>query len=373
LTHRLGQRSGTPSATNTRSIASIAATKAGLAFLRGRATFPRVEPGRNARAFFNAMTQFMGVMTDPFNASRGDPVSASGNAPQFAEEGVSANAYAAIYDRVLPPVASFEQRWSVWTSGFGGSQTTDGNVATGSNSTTSQLYGTAVGADYRVSPNTIAGFALAGGGTSFSVANGGSGHSDLFQSAALAYGWQDVTTNRAAMMDQLRARFDSNTFSGRVEAGDRWVMPWMDGIGLTPYAAAQFVTVALPAYAESALVGSSAFALSYSSKIVTDSRGELGLRSDQSFVVGDAILSLRGRAAWAYDFNTDRAASATFQALPGASFVVSGAAPAHNSALTTASAEIKWMNGWSAVATFGGEFSEVTRSYAGKGIVRYAW
>ena len=31
------------------------------------------------------------------------------------------------------------------------------------------------------------------------------------------------------------------------------------------------------------------------------------------------------------------------------------------------------MNSWSAAATFEGEFSSVTRSYAGKGVVRYAW
>jgi hypothetical protein len=39
----------------------------------------------------------------------------------------------------------------------------------------------------------------------------------------------------------------------------------------------------------------------------------------------------------------------------------------------TASAEKKWLNGWSAAATFEGEFSSVTTSYAGKGVVRYAW
>jgi uncharacterized protein with beta-barrel porin domain len=82
---------------------------------------------------------------------------------------------------------------------------------------------------------------------------------------------------------------------------------------------------------------------------------------------------LRGRFAWAHDFNPDRNIAATFQTLPGASFVVNGAAQAHDSALTTASAEIKWMNGWSAATTFEGEFSNVTRSYAGKGVVRYNW
>jgi hypothetical protein len=41
--------------------------------------------------------------------------------------------------------------------------------------------------------------------------------------------------------------------------------------------------------------------------------------------------------------------------------------------LVTASAETRWMNGWSTASTFEGEFSNVTRSYAGKGVVRYAW
>ncbi|MBR1243845.1 autotransporter outer membrane beta-barrel domain-containing protein, partial [Bradyrhizobium sp. AUGA SZCCT0274] len=80
-----------------------------------------------------------------------------------------------------------------------------------------------------------------------------------------------------------------------------------------------------------------------------------------------------GRVAWAHDFNPDRGIGATFQTLPGASFFVNGAAQAANSALVTASAETKWMNGWSTAATFEGEFSNVTRSYAGKGVVRYAW
>ena len=87
----------------------------------------------------------------------------------------------------------------------------------------------------------------------------------------------------------------------------------------------------------------------------------------------NAILTLRGRAAWAHDFNPDRTIGATFQTLPGASFVVNGARQASNAALTTAAAEIKWMNGWSVAGTFEGEFSDVTRSYAGKGVVRYAW
>lgn len=58
-----------------------------------------------------------------------------------------------------------------------------------------------------------------------------------------------------------------------------------------------------------------------------------------------------------------------FQARPGASFVMSGLAPQHDSALISVAAEMRWMNGWSAAETFEGEFADTVRSYAGKGIV----
>jgi uncharacterized protein with beta-barrel porin domain len=350
---------------------------------------------------FNAMGPFLGLLTDPF-LGRGGGVNGSSSAPGYAdEEGDQASAYAAskrlarerdAYTMLTkaPLAKVFEPRWSVWASGFGGSQSTSGNAIVGSNDATSRIAGTAVGADYLLSPKTIAGFALAGGGTSFGVNNLGSGRSDLFQAGAyvrrtegnayitgaLAYGWQDITTDRVvtiAGVDHLSAAFNANAYSGRVEGGYRFVAPVIGGVGITPYAAGQFTTFDLPAYAEQAVAGSPAFALNYAAKSVTDSRSELGIRTDKSFAMANGVLRLRGRFAWAHDFDPDRAVAATFQALPGASFVVNGAAQASDSALTTASAEMKWINGWSAAATFEGEFSNVTRSYAGKGVVRYVW
>jgi uncharacterized protein with beta-barrel porin domain len=144
-------------------------------------------------------------------------------------------------------------------------------------------------------------------------------------------------------------------------------------MGITPYAAGQFTTFDLPAYAEQAIVGTNAFAQTYAARTVTATRSELGVRTDKSFVMTDGILTLRGRAAWAHDYNNDRFVTATFQTLPGASFVVNGAAQAENSALVTGAAEMKWRNGFSLAATFEGEFSDVTRSYAGKGVARYSW
>jgi outer membrane autotransporter protein len=177
----------------------------------------------------------------------------------------------------------------------------------------------------------------------------------------------------AAGSSQLRAQFDANAFSGRLEGGYRFVVPWVGGVGITPYAAAQFTTFDLPSYAEQVLSGAGTFALAYGAKDVTDARSELGFRTDKSFLVQDGILALRSRFGWAHDFDPDRSIGATFQALPGSSFVVNGAAQASDSVLTTASIEMKWKNGWSTAATFEGEFSDVTSSYAGKGVVRYTW
>ncbi len=358
---------------------------------------------RTQQTSFETMNLFLGLLTDPFVAGRGESIAPPAGAAQFAEENDAIayasggkprtnserEAYAAVYRKASIRDA-YDPRWSVWAAGYGGSQVTDGNAALGSNNARSSIGGVAVGADYRFSPNTLAGFAVSGGGTGFSVVNSGSGRSDLFQagafirhtvgpaylSAALAYGWQDVTTDRIVTIagsDLLRANFNANTFSGRAEGGYRFVAPWIGGVGITPYAAGQFTTIDLPAYAEQAIAGANTFALTYTSKSVTDTRSEFGIRTDKSFAMQNGIFTLRGRAAWAHDFNPDRNIAATFQTLPGASFVVNGAAQASDAALVTGSAEMRWLNGFSLAATFEGEFSGVTRSYAGKGVARYAW
>lgn len=342
---------------------------------------------------FNAMNLFLDVITDPLIAGRGDPISAGGGATGYADEALSyatkrkPNALAAINTKVPPGADMALQRGSVWAASFGGSQATDGNSVLGSSSSGSSIYGIAVGADYRLSPNTQTGFALAGGGTNFSVNGLGAGRSDLFQAGAflrqnigaayltgaLAYGWQEITTDRAvtvAGLDQLRARFNANAWSSRLEGGYRVVTR---SFVLTPYAAGQATAFDVPTYAETVVAGGNTFALVYGAKTATATRSELGVRTDKSMAVLDSVVTLRGRLAWAHDYNTDRNVDATFQTLPSASFVVNGIQQPHDLALVTASAEWKWLNSWSAAATFEGELSNVSRSYAGRGVLRYAW
>jgi len=362
------------------------------------------QPGGNGstqQSAFTSTTQFFNTILDPSIDGRGD-TGTGGGATGYADEGTDALAYAGrnkspavrdAYAAVTPRDPRRDTvggRWNVWASGYGGSSTVDGNTAQGTHSTTSSIYGTAVGAAYRVNRDTMVGFAMGGAGTNFNTSQGlGGGRADLFQlgvygrhnigaayvTGALAYGWQDVTTNRTVTLagtDQLQSRFHSNTFAARLESGYRFAT--MFG-GLTPYAALQSTTVHLPSYAEMATSGSSQFALAFGSDTMTDVRSELGFRTDKSFAMrDDATLILRGRAAWAHDSNTDRTITPTFQALPGAgSFTVNGARPAADGALVTAGAEMKFRNGWAVAAKFDGEFSGTTESCAGQGTVKYAW
>ena len=203
-----------------------------------------------------------------------------------------------------------------------------------------RIYGIAVGADYGFSPNTMAGFALAAAAPISAWPMGWQWPSDLFQagafmrhnigpaymSGALAYGWQDVTTDRTvtiAGIDQLRAKFNANAFSGRVEGGYRFVDTGGSASRpMPPASSPPSICRPMPSRSSS---GANTFALGYGAKSVTDTRSELGLRTDRSFAMQNAMLTLRGRAAWAHDFNPDRAVAATFQTLPGARFIVNGA------------------------------------------------
>lgn len=352
------------------------------------------------QAAINADGQFLNLMLDPTVAGRSGGFAKAGSVAQFAGSNEVAS-YAAMRPATArereayamatkAPLLSSQpsSRWSVWAAGYGGSAQVGGNVPVGSPDLTARAWGGAAGADYRISVDTLVGFALGGGGLNYSLADAmGSGSADLFQagvygrhnfgpayvSAALAYGWHDVTTNRTVApggFDQLQGRFKADTFSARFEGGYRFATPL---VGITPYAAAQVTNFNLPNYSEVSLNGGGLFGLNYASQSLTDTRSELGLRTDKSYAMQNGVLTLRGRAAWAHDYNPSRAVTALFQTLPGTSFVVNGAQVDADSALVSGSAEMKWLSGFSIAATFDGEFSSNVTSYSGKGVFKYAW
>jgi uncharacterized protein with beta-barrel porin domain len=338
---------------------------------------------------FQLMNQFLGVMVDPFANGRGG--GPGGGAAGFAPEQTSslppdiALAYASLLK--APPANATtptDRRWNVWGQAYGGYNTANGNQALGTNNMTAGTYGVASGVDYRVTPDTVVGFALAGGGTNWSLAQGlGTGRSDAFQagtygttwsgpayiSAALAVASYEMTTNRVALGDQLTANFNAQSYGGRVEGGYRYGMA---GYGVTPYAALQTQWFHTPDYRETDLTGGG-FGLAYNGMTANDTRSELGARFDYLQQVDGMPLLLRARVAWAHDWVSNPSLTATFEALPGASFIVNGAGVPSDSALIAAGATLQLNKHLSLEAKFDGQFASTSQIYAGTGTVRYAW
>jgi outer membrane autotransporter protein len=238
--------------------------------------------------------------------------------------------------------------------------------------------------DYHFAPDVLAGFALAGGGTNWGLSQGlGGGRSDAFQagiygmmrtgpaylSAALAFTNYWMSTDRYAFAgDHLAADFNAQSFGGRVETGYRF--PTLS-VAVTPYAAAQAVNFRTPNYSERDLSGGG-YALAFASRDATDTRIELGARFDHPVIVGNGMLMLlRGRLAWAHDWVTAPSLLASFQTLPGASFIVTGASPAKDSILASAGSELRITPSLSLDAKFEGEFASHSQTYGGIGTLRY--
>ena len=338
---------------------------------------------------FQLMNQFLGIMLDPFVDGRSNPLggSAIGFAPERAElPDDIALAYAKILNEPPKP-QSFEQRWSVWGAGYGGSNRTTGDLAvSGSHDLSARTAGGAAGLDYHLTPDTVVGFALAGGGTNWGLAQGlGTGKSDAFQAglygatrwgpaylaADFAFTNHWMSTDRFAFEgDHLAASFNAQSFGGRVESGYRFATIYG---GLTPYAAIQVQSFHTPSYSETDLNGGGE-ALAFSSRNAHDTRTELGGRFDRLLLLDPtAALTLRARLAWAHDSISDPTLASVFQTLPGSDFIVGGATLAKNSALTSAGAELRLANGVTLLAKFDGEFASHSSTYAGTGAIRYRW
>jgi outer membrane autotransporter protein len=340
---------------------------------------------------FQLMNQFLGIMLDPFVDGRNGIGGVGGGAVGFAPEREElpddiALAYSKVLRTPVYKAPLFEQRWSAWGAGYGGYNRTSGDPVIGSHDLTVRIAGSAAGLDYRIAPGTVIGFALAGGGTGWSLAQGlGSGSSDAFQAGvyaktysgpfylagALAYAQHWMSTDRIAFAgDRLQARFNAESFGGRAEAGYR--VPGVLG-AITPYAAVQAQNFHTPTYSETDVTGLG-FGLTNNARNATDTRSELGARYDKLVLLNyGTVLAWRAKVAWAHDWVADPSVMPVFEALPGASFIVNGATPAKNSALTSAGAELRLISGLSLLAKFDGEFGAHSQTYAGTGTVRYVW
>lgn len=361
------------------------------------------------------MNSFLGVMLDPLAEGRSAttdmnettttqndvtasaPNDASGSVRAYASADHSylppelARAYSAILKKPTPD-APPPANWSVWGAAYGGSLSLSANgTATGAHDVSAGAYGAATGADYHATRDTTFGFALAGGGTDWTLARGaGGGHSTALQigayatkeigpayvAGALAFTDYWVATDRNALgADLLTANFGAQSFGGRIEAGYRYRLPaaHAPAVTLAPYAAVQPQTFHTPAFSETDTNGLG-LALAYQSSDAVDTRTELGSRvTTQIALVNGLALNLWGRAAWAHDFISSPALNASFQSLAGPSFLVYGVRPADNSALVSAGSEWHITPALSLLVKFDGQFAGTEQVASGSAALRYAW
>jgi uncharacterized protein with beta-barrel porin domain len=319
------------------------------------------------------MSSFLSLVTSPFGGNR-----------IVAPQTPSLVYKAGVYKEPLG-AAPDPHLWSIWAAAYGGETNYTGVASVGT-------FGYATGLDYRVTPYTVAGFALAVGTTSFGLVDGlGGGDSEMFQAAvyssthvgaayfaaAFAYAWQDVTVaNALPGVVDLTAEFAANNVGGRIEGGYRFTVPGVSPtFGFTPYAAGQVQVVQMPSYTENAVSGSSIYALAYDAGTTTVVRTELGSWFDWTMPANydGATLTLRGRTAWAHDYWSAPNITVSFVALPGSSFTETVEAPANDFLLASAGAEVQFRNGFSLGAWFDGEFADHAQEYGGFVRLRYTW
>jgi uncharacterized protein with beta-barrel porin domain len=318
---------------------------------------------------FQLTDQFLNLMLDPFVEGRGCteyPVRAIVKGP------------------LSMPVC--QGHWATWVGAYGGGNHTAGDLAViGSHDLSARTVGVAAGLDYHLTPDTVLGFALAGAGTNWNLSQGlGSGKSDAFQAGlygttrwgpaylagAFAFTNHWMTTDRTAVGDHLTADFNAQSYGGRLEGGYRFATLYG---AIAPYAAIQAQSFHTPSYNETDAIPAG-FALAFPARDAHDTRSELGARFDKQVLLNyGAVLIWRARAAWAHDWISDPNLLPMFESLPGAGFIVNGATPVKNSALASAGAELRLIDGVSLLAKFDGEFANRAQTYAGTGTVRYVW
>ncbi|HEX4304391.1 MAG TPA: autotransporter domain-containing protein [Rhizomicrobium sp.] len=278
---------------------------------------------------------------------------------------------------------------SAWLTVFGRHSSIDGDAAVGSHDTKDTTSGVAGGLDVLLGRGFVAGVAVAGGQTDFSVSDKlGAGRASTIEaglyatkrfgrfylSGAGAYDLQDVKTKRVIVnvgAGVLIAKVRARGYSGRVETGYRFGGA---GLGMTPYLAVQASAFRTPAYAETAVSGSSDFALAYGAQSATAQRLEAGVGLDSSGALSaHTTLHLYGRVAYAHDTGGNNAMHVAFEALPGSDFTVQGAVPGANSGLLSLGAELRGQNGLALGMKFDGAASQHAGAYFGSFDLRYSW
>jgi outer membrane autotransporter protein len=304
----------------------------------------------------------------------------------------SKNSRGPVYKETLKAPPIYQPRWRAWATGFDSSWKLNGEADIGSASLSHRTGGLAGGLDYQFAPDILAGFAMGGSSSSFSVPSritsgrlegghfGGYGvktWGPLYAAAALSFSTFRNSTNRTIAgvgpTELATGSFGSNLLSGRLEVGSKQALGWL---AVTPFVAVQVSKLWQNGFTETnpAPAGAGVLGLTEDSLAVSSLPTFVGAQFDGRFYFpGGMIASPYARLSWVHEFNPTRNVTASFIALPGTLFTVDGPRAAHDSGRVEVGSRLAVNQNVKAFASFDGEFSSRAQVYAGRGGVIVTW
>ncbi len=272
-----------------------------------------------------------------------------------------------------------------WVSGVGGFGTVPGSGNAGAASYS--FGGTAVGGDYRFSPNFLAGVSAGYVNGSYSV-NGFTGRStsDTFNGTLYGsytqgpfyldglagYASASINTTRYIVVPGLNARTaqgrtGANQFLGQLEAGYRFELAPVVPLSLTPFARLQGATSTQNAFSET---GADSLNLTVGQQTTNSLRATLG--TDLGVTWGKVDVGLR--LGWIHEYaDTSRPMTASLAGAPGTPFTVFGATPQRDSAAIGLSAKAHIAETTEFYARYDGEVGGGSDNHAFTAGLRMTW
>ena len=292
----------------------------------------------------------------------------------------------------IPPPVYQPRTWRVWTGGFGGVQSFNGDASIGSADARTAVAGGAMGFDYQVDPTRLVGVAVGGSEAHFSVpdrttsgdvvgghmgAYGVATWGALYAAGVVSYSRLDNWTTRTIAgvgpTETATGSFASDLLGARLEIGRTYALP---RVNITPFAALQGSTLWERGFTESSTTGGlpGILGLTYQSQTVTSLPTFLGVQFDTRWAfTNGTVWSPFVRAAWVHEFSPDRSTTGSFVSIPGTLFTVDGARAWSNALKVNAGSRLALNRYASLFASFDGEFSNSGHSYGGRGGVRFSW
>ena len=272
-----------------------------------------------------------------------------------------------------------------WLSGVGGFGAIPGGNAAGTASYS--FGGTSVGADYRFSPNFLAGVSVGyvSGTSSVSGFNGRStsdtfngtiygSYSDgpFYLDGLAGYATADNHTTRYIVIPGLDARIaqgrtSADQFLGQLETGYRFDVATLTPLSLTPFARLQGSTNTQDAFTET---GANSLNLTIGKQTTNSLRTTFGLD------VGTAVekVDFGFRLGWIHEYaDTARPMTATLAGVPGTPFTVFGATPQRDTAALGFSAKSHIAESTELYARYDGEVGGGTSNHALTAGLRMTW